>query len=156
MARTIDFGAQINRWVRQTQERQNAVFRESIQRLIDYMQKPVGAGGNMPVVTGFLRASLRVTLGRSDYQTIAAKGMTSVKYDESVITAVLINATIGDVISVRYLANYAWRIEEGFVGIDAAGRNYNQPGRGFVKLAAQRWPTIVRQVSAEAKRGAKP
>ncbi|MCP1550710.1 MULTISPECIES: HK97 gp10 family phage protein [Methylorubrum] len=138
---TVSFAAQVNDFVRQTQRRMEAVFRESAQRVITEMQTPVAQGGNMPVDTGFLRASLRITkdaplpmgAGRPDDAKTYA-------YNPTAASLVLAGAGIGDTLFASYTANYA-----GFVHYGREGR----PGRQWVTMAAQRWPTIVAQVSAE-------
>lgn len=115
------------------------------------MQTPVGAGGNMPIDTGFLRASLRVGVAPIALATMTNPGKGKVAYDESAYAVSLSRVQIGDIVSARYLANYARRMEMGFVGEDSAGREYNQKGYGFVRLAVQRWPSIVKRVCAELK-----
>ena len=58
---TVDFGAQIDAWVRKTEKRTLAVFRESTKRLLSQCQAR-GTGTGIPVDTGFARASLQVSL----------------------------------------------------------------------------------------------
>lgn len=147
----LSFDAQVTKWVQQTKQRQEAVFRESIQRLIEEMQTPVGQGGNMPIDTGFLRASLRLGIGPLSIAMVSNAGKTSTSYDAGVYAVTISKIKLGEVASARYIANYARRIEMGFVGEDSLGRSYKQKGYGFVRLAVQRWPTIVRQVCAELK-----
>lgn len=147
----VNFDAAVSAWVKQTQARMTAVFRESAQRVIEEMTTPVGAGGNMPVVTGFLRASLRVSIGGNPLLKTINNPSRAVVAFAPTYSLTLASAKIGDVITAVFIANYAQRIENGFVGTDASGREYNQGGRHFVKLAAQRWPTIVRQVCAELR-----
>jgi hypothetical protein len=150
-----NFAAQVSKWVQQTKGRQEAVFRESAQRVIEVMQTPVGAGGNMPVDTGFLRASLRVQIGRVDsLPAISATGAAH-SWDGGSVALVINGAKLGDMISAIYLANYARRINYGFVGQDSRGREYNQRGYLFVQKAGQQWQGIVRAVSAELKSRAK-
>lgn len=138
---TVSFAAQVNDFVRQTRRRMEAVFRESAQRVVTEMQTPVAQGGNMPVDTGFLRASLRITkdaplpmgLGRTDDAKTYA-------FNPTAASLVIAGAGIGDTLFASYTANYA-----GFVHYGREGR----PGRQWVTMAAQRWPAIVAQVSAE-------
>ena len=107
------------------------------------MQTPVARGGNLPVDTGFLRASLRVTLGDTlAPATAKPDGPGVFTYDPSTVQLTLIASKPADVITAAYGANYARFQEYG-----ARGR----PGRRFVALAAQQWPAIVAQVAAEAK-----
>jgi hypothetical protein len=150
------FTAQIDAWVATTKDRTEAVFKESAQRVVETMQKPVAAGGNMPVETGFLRASLRTTLNSPASGSIANPG-NPVQYDDGSVALAINGAELGDTIYAVYTAKYARRSEYGFVGEDSLGRTYNQVGRGFVRLAAQQWPQIVDQVANEAQsRSQKP
>src|SRR5690606_12512139 len=56
------FSGQVDDWVLATEKRLTAVLRESTRRVIEVMQTPVNEGGNMPIDTGFLRASLVVVV----------------------------------------------------------------------------------------------
>lgn len=137
------FKAQLDAWAKETQQRIEAVHRESTQRVIEEMQRPVAAGGNLPVDTGFLRASLVASLGTP---TMAVRekpeGDAAHSYDAGQVTLVIASAKLTDVIFATYGANYARFVEYG-----ARGR----PGRAFVGLAAQKWQRIVSEVAAEAK-----
>lgn len=147
------FSTQVDDWVRATTARMEAVFKESCQRLVAQAQTPVSAGGHMPVDTGFLRASGLASsngptplnpeaVGEKDKQYTFNFGQT-----ETVIASL----TLGMRFYFCWTAAYAARIEYGFSGQDSKGRNINQAGRGFVRLAAQNWPMIVRAVTAEAR-----
>lgn len=134
------FAAQVDAWVAKTKERTEAVFKESAQRVLAEAQKPVGAGGNMPVDTGFLRASLQATINAPVAAvTFRTEGQ---QYDAASVALVIAGAQLGDTIYGVYTANYARYVEYGSRG---------RAGRGFVRLAAQQWPQIVSQVVAEAK-----
>lgn len=137
----VSFSSQVNDWVRQTEQRVEAVFRESAQRVISDMQTPVAEGGNMPVDTGFLRASLQVGTGGPAPMTRGrpAEGG-SYAYAPTAAALAIAGAQIGQTIYASYTANYA-----GFVHYGRAGK----PGRQWVTMAAQRWPQIVAAVAGE-------
>jgi len=126
-----------------TKQRGEAIFREASQRVIEVMQTPVGAGGNMPVKTGFLRATLRATLGEPGFsvQYNTSDG-TSYTYDASATSLIIASARLGDRISAVYTANYAFFVNYG---------TSKMPPRQFVGLAAQQWQRIVSEVNAEAQ-----
>jgi hypothetical protein len=151
-----NFAATVDAWTAATKQRMLAVRNHSIERVVEVMQTPVGAGGNMPVDTGFLRSSLQFTMGEANYMLRenpnpdAAKGSLDSFSTEALIT-VLLGADLGDAIEAVYTAAYARRLEYGFQGADSLGRVYNQAGRRFVGLAAQQWPKIVEDAIAEAK-----
>ena len=138
-----NFAAQVSAFVAQTNERITAVFRESVQRVVEEMQTPVAAGGNMPVDTGFLRSSLMVTNGSPTPMDKPNPGGTFAYADGGVAMTIL-DAKIGDELFACYTANYAAALEYG-----ARGRT----GRGFVRLAAQQWPAIVNKASADLQSG---
>jgi hypothetical protein len=137
------FSATVDAWVAETEERLIAVFREAAQRVIEKMQVPVGAGGNMPVDTGFLRASLLATLN-SPAEAIRFKpeNVEAFAYADQQVALVIAAARIGDTIYAVYTANYARFQEYGTEG---------RAGRGFVRLAAQQWQQVVSEVAAEAQ-----
>lgn len=135
------FSAAVSQWVRDTKERQTAVYRESAQRVFALAQTPVGAGGNMPVDTGWLRGSLVVNLGT---EVPAARekpeGVAAVPPADFAFT--IAKADIETPVTGYWTASYARHVEFG-----ARGRS----GRRFVALAAQRWPQIVAEVCREAE-----
>ena len=130
MAQT--FTAQMRAFSDKTKEQMQAVLSASVQDVVEEAQRPVAQGGRMPVKTSFLRNSLVSELNGSevgkgaDSYTLAAAGIAP-----------------GDVARFGYTAEYALRMENGFVGEDALGRTYNQSGRHFVEGAAAQWPSIV-------------
>jgi hypothetical protein len=132
------FTAQINAWVAKAEARIEAVRKESAQRVIEVMQTPVAAGGNMPVSTGFLRASLVVSTAPV-LQNRENPGA-SVTYDAGATSLAIAGSAPADVIYATYGANYASAQEYGTRG---------RQGRRFVALAAQQWPAIVNTVAAE-------
>lgn len=118
-----------------------AVVKESVQRTVDRMQKPTAKGGNMPVDTGFLRNSLQAGINMPKPGPGENPGNPAGYNDGDVILAIQA-AELGDTLWLTYSANYARYVEYG-----AQGR----PGRGFVRLATQRWQQTVSQVAIEAR-----
>lgn len=108
-----------------------------------------GGSGNLPVDTGFLRASLVATLGKTppSLVTYNPEGKRA-RYDPRRINAIIDQATLEQGINFTYTASYAYYVEMG-----AHGR----AGRRFVGLAIQRWPQIVsrssRSLEARIKNG---
>lgn len=141
------FSAQIDAWVKETKERQVAVFRESAQRITEEILLPVAKGGHMRVETGFMRASLSASLdgGLPQFQErpeAAVKasresGAPSIAFDISPVGLVISDADIGDTITFAFAANYARHVENRFAP---------------VRLGAQRWPQVVAEVAQDAKR----
>jgi hypothetical protein len=141
------FEAQVSAWVAKTRQRLDLVFKKSAQRVFEFAQTPVGAGGNLPVDTGYLRASARAAIGapNSIDPTMTNPKKTPTSYNPGTISLVINSAQLGQTLYMTYTAAYAASVNY--------GRN-GKSGRQFVGLAAQRWPVIVAQVSAELQRRA--
>lgn len=135
-----EFSASVSSWIAESVERTEAVFKESAQDVIEAANRPQGKGGNMPVDTGFLRASVRLSLEGPITAIIEGEGGTPQPID---YTATIANAQIGDTLHAAWTAKYARRINFGFSGEDSLGRSYSYPGTQFLGLALQKWPQIV-------------
>lgn len=138
------FSAAVDAWVRQTEDRMERVFKGSCQRLVSEAQTPVGAGGNMPIDTGFLRSSGIATTDSPTPMNPAHTPDKDKKYTFSMGSAegVIAGLKIGMTLYFTWTAIYARVVEYGGPG---------RAGRGFVRLAAQKWQSIVAQVTQEAK-----
>ncbi len=103
-----------------------------------------GGSGNIPVNTGFLRASLVVGIGTLNLPTTPPPENATgpFDWDEGQVNLVLNGAKMSDAIEARYTAVYARKAEY--------GGGTRRPRR-FVALAAQQWGAIVDQACAEAK-----
>lgn len=110
-----------------------------------------GGGGLLPVDTGFLRASLKVSIGEALPPIAETPDEGTFTWDPGEVSLALDGSKLSDTILAVYTAAYARRIEYGFKGKDSLGREYSQSGSRFVALAAQRWPQVVEQECAKAK-----
>jgi hypothetical protein len=140
----MSFTSDVRGWADRNQIALRAVAQESCQRIVAIAQTPSTKGGNMPIDTGFLRASVVGALN-SPVLTATAKpnGPTAFQYDGGVqVETALASLELGDVFHVAWTANYAIHVEYG-----ARGR----PGRAFARSAISRWQTTVAQVAAEAR-----
>lgn len=142
------FSAKVDAWTRKSKKRLLVVFQQSVQDVVDIMQTPVGAGGNMPVDTGFLRASLQAKIGspptgfKTKGRLEAGAYRAEVSATQMEYTLTINRAQLGDTIYAVYLANYAYFQEYGSQG---------RSGRGFVRLAAMQWPRIVQENIRKAR-----
>lgn len=127
------FGAKINDWVSQTEQRMEAVFKESAKRVIQKSQDGV------PIDTGFLKSSLQVAI---DAPVPPATRPQSTPRPGPNISAVIAGAKLGSTITAGYTANYALHVHYG---------TSRMAPRPFVSLAVAQWQQIVDQVSREAK-----
>ncbi len=134
----LGFANVVDEWVSQVEGRATAVFREASQRVIET------ATTGIPVDTGFARASGRASLASMPPIDPGAtnKGKSTAPLDFGSITAVISTAELGQTIYWGVTAAYALPLEYG---------HSKQAPAGFVRLAAEQWPTIVAQVTAEAK-----
>lgn len=133
-----DFTATVNDWVKQTTERQLAVFKQSTQTLVSKMQQRI------PVDTGYARSSIVASLDAMPEINPGSRGVkgAAYSYDGSDVVVTIAGATISDTIYVGYTASYVQYLEYG---------HSNQAPTGFVGISAMEWPKIVEQVSAELK-----
>lgn len=122
------FTAQIKAFADRTQEKIEAVVKQSAQEVFTIAQTPKAQGGRMPVDTGFLRNSLIASLngstvgGGADAYVLAVAG-----------------AELGDTIFAGWTASYARFMEYG---------TSKTPANFFMLSAAQQWGAIVERNAA--------
>lgn len=138
----LNFAAQVDAWVRETDARMAGVFRQSAQEVISEMQTPIGEGGNMPIDTGFLRSSLQVGVNTAPVPANRPKPGGPQVYNPSVASVAIAGANIGDTIVASYSASYAPYVEYGTEG---------RAPRRFVGLAIAQWQAIVERVASRLK-----
>ncbi len=142
-----------------------AVFRDKSLRRVAYARNygtmllveeivrnlSLGAPG---VVTGFLRSSLVAStafiplFGDEEPQ----EGKRYASPDWASLEATIMSAKITEPLFIGLSAVYARRLEYGFVGPDALGRVYNQPGYGFIARAMQRRKAFLEEAAKAARR----
>lgn len=144
MAQTLTFGAAMDRWALQLRSRATAIFRESVQEVVSIAQTPVAQGGNMPVDTGWLRASIRGSNESMPQVNPSAKAGPAT-YDPGQIILVIAGTELGQPLYIGYTAAYAAAQEFG---------TSKMPPRAFVALAATQWPQIVNANIERAKQRA--
>lgn len=135
---STSFTAAVSDWVRETEQRMTAVFRQASQEIIQDMQN------RTPVDTGFARASVVVSTSAMPSIDPNKKGAAGGSYapDVTEISLATAGAEIGQTIFAGYTAAYALALEYG---------HSKQAPNGMVRLAAQRWPAVVAEVSARAQ-----
>lgn len=139
------FSATVDRWVRKSKARGEAIFKESAQRTIEMSQEqgpslknPGGGGGRLPVDSGFLRASGQASLsGMPTGPKRAPTGKARYDYNSDDATLTISRARLGDTIHFGWTAAYARKMEAKY---------------GFQRSAVQAWRRTVSEVVAEAKR----
>lgn len=138
------FSEVVGAWASATPKRLSAVHKRSIEKLAIEMTRTKAEGGNVPVRSGNLYRSL---LASTTAMPKTAEG----PFPGSNVASVVATLRLNDTIWLGYQAKYARRVNNGFVGADALGRVYNQPGNYFVERAIAMWPQIVREAVEEVK-----
>ena len=123
------FDKQVTAWARKSEQRLLLTYRQSLQDIVEEAQEPVGSGGNMPVISSFLRNSGDAALNQLPVgETVKPEDYVPRSWDAEAALLVINRATFEDKFFFGWTAVYANRVEE---------------KRGFARLAAQRWPQIV-------------
>ncbi len=140
----LEFGAQVDAWIRESKARITAVFHEATQRTVSLAQLPVAKGGRMPVDTGFLRYGIRASLSAMPPVIPTSHGVHGAHYEYAPgeISLVINQAKLGQTIYIGYTASYAAYVEYG---------TSKRPARGFVGNAALQWQATVNQVVENLK-----
>lgn len=138
------FTESISSWASQTPKRIEAVHKRSLEKLAVEMTRTKAEGGNVPVDTGNLYRSLVAS-------TSGLPPTSNQRSAGSNATAVIATLSPSQTIWFGYTAEYARRMELGFVGADSLGRVYNQQGNYFVQRAIAMWPQIVAESVQEVR-----
>jgi hypothetical protein len=129
------FSAIVSDWCRAEPERIEAVAKAAVQEVISIAQTPVSAGGNLPVDTGFMRASLTAEPGLTvPAATRASGGDAPHSFDATSVNLTIANADLETGLTFAWTANYSRHVHYG---------TSKMQGRPFLTLAAQRWPQIL-------------
>ncbi|MNR11049.1 hypothetical protein D3C85_1273300 [compost metagenome] len=139
------FSSTVGEWVKGVEGAVEAVVHGSTQEVAAIMQVPGpsvanpsgGEGGAMPVQDGFLRASL-VATHSGDFPAATTKpdGDGRYSYSPGPVNLSIVGSPVPGRVTLTYTANYSRFMEVRY---------------GFVRLAAQRWPSIVSEEVAKAR-----
>ena len=143
------FADTVDQWTKETEQRMTAVWRQSIDDLADTMNRTRANGGRLPHLTGNLMRSLLASTS-----AMPSTGAPNAKYIGQDVGLVTAGLQLDQTVWLGYQANYARRLNYGFVGQDSLGRTYNQAGAHFVEGAIAEWPNIVLMAVSKIKAGA--
>ena len=143
------FADTVDAWTKETEQRMTAVWRQSIDDLAEVMNRTRSNGGRLPHRTGNLMRSLLASTAGP-----IPMGEPGAKYAGTDIGLTTAGLQLDQTIWIGWQANYAHRLNYGFVGEDSLGRNYNQAGAHFLEAAIADWPNIVRMAVSKIKAGA--
>lgn len=144
------FAADVAKFAKLTKQNLRYVAVNAIQDVVEAAQTPqpsvkrTGGSfevGKIPVDTSELINSLVSGIG-------AAGGAAG---PDSYVVA-LAGFELGDYMRFNWTAPYALRIEAGFTGTDALGRQYNQAGRHFVGANAARFSEFVMKYAQQVSK----
>jgi hypothetical protein len=128
------FSAQVDDWIAKSERLSMAVLQQATQAVINEANTPVAKGGRMRVDTGFLRNSLKASIG-SMPSGASAPG----NWDDSEVVLTLTRLQPGQVFYAGWTANYA-RPREHF--------------DGFLRMATQKWQQQVDAAARQLKQRA--
>src|SRR5690625_5099120 len=118
----MSFADDVKRWAQRTRNQMRDVFQRATVLLAEEMAKPQPEGAT-PHKTGNLTSSLLAQVnGRVNV------GSPGDEYAGTDVGLAVASAVLGDSITLGFQANYAHRLNYGFVGEDSLGRTYNQQG----------------------------
>lgn len=128
------FSDQVGAFVAKSEARSRAVFRQSIQDVIEDAQQRVN------VDTGFLRSTGDTALNSLPIgETDPSENGGAFVWDADAALSVIAQAKLGDTVFFGWSARYAPFVERRF---------------GFMRLAAQNWQQIVRANAQRLEKGA--
>jgi hypothetical protein len=145
-----EFTADVRRFADLTRKNMRYVAAEAIQDVVEAAQTPQPSvkrtggtfiEGKIPVDTADLINSLVSGINGSG----GAEGAAS-------YSVAIAGFELGDTLTFEWTQPYALRIEQGFVGTDSEGRQFNQAGRHFVGANAARFSDFVEARVAEVRR----
>lgn len=134
----MGFGDDVARWSGKAVKRATDIRNAAAQDMVREVTKTVRQGGRLPIRTGNLRRSLLAST-----TAMPAMGGPGELYRGSTPGLVIAQAKLTDTIYLGFQANYARRMNYGFVGADSLGRSYHNQGFHFIEAAALKWPEFV-------------
>lgn len=136
------FSAVVGKWASQSEARITAVRNRAIELLAEDMSNTIPNGGRVPFQTGNLARSILAS-------TQGMPKTSDAQFSGSNVGLVTATLAAGQPVWLGYQANYAKRMNFGFVGADVLGRVYNQAGYHFIEAAIANWSAHVKQAATE-------
>ena len=152
------FGKQVEAFVKETNLRLRLVLREAVQETISKAQRVMirsdaspeavlqsaleGGDGRMPVITGFLRASILATIDK----------VPSGQSDNPGKEEFSVGSYVGEPVSVALLKWDPNRDETLYVGWTAHYAKYVEAHRGFMQGAVELWDVNVKKAVKKVER----
>lgn len=131
----MGFADDVAAWAKQAERGMEQAFGRAVDLLAEEINTPRPAGP-LPHKDGNLMRSLRASTSPIP---MGEPGEDYTAEDVGLVTATL---TADDQVFLGWRANYAHRQNYGFVGTDAAGRQYDQAGAHFIEHGVAQWDQI--------------
>lgn len=132
--------------MRQKQNVQNLLPRVVI-AMAELMARTIPDGGRTPIDTGNLSRSVTISAGARPN-----RGGGDLRYTRQDFASASTAVAATGQAWIVWRAEYAHRVNYGFVGNDSLGRYYNQSGYGFAESAIASYPAVVAGVVATMKK----
>jgi len=126
--------ATVSKFIGKTERRTEAIVKQSVQDLIEFVQLPTGKGGRMRIDTGFLRSTGQASLTGMPTGPSRPTSDEKVFYDDGsgevpdTVILTIVRFKLGDRIWFGWTANYA---------------KYREGHDAFLRLGVQNWQAIV-------------
>lgn len=141
----------VDEWVKETQRRIEAVVKTASQSVAIESNKAVGAGGQMRVDTGFLRASQAGQVGSMPSGETAPDKATAAKHSKAREAGQQLSPSYAPTNEVSFKL-LAWDLKDPFyIGWTANYARYREMHDGFLKTQTQNWQKHVDAAAAKAK-----
>lgn len=139
-----NFSATVKDFSQKTKEAMDTILREATEDTVQQINLPRAKGGPMPVDTGFLRNSMAADInGSGEFSTVKPATKDDAGSGSGAVSLLINDFEGGQIMHIAWTAVYAARVNYGYVGEDSLGRNYANPGAGFIESGAARWPHFV-------------
>lgn len=130
------FVVAVDAWIAKAKDRQDRVIQLAAQMALQRIKELT------PVDTGNLRANWTIVRG-SKAEALAGAEPRPSESEQAILTL-----RAGDAFTLINPVIYAARINYGFVGTDALGRYYDQPGVHMLEKVVTELPEIFRKAAA--------
>lgn len=130
------FKIQVDEWILKSQELTEVIVKDAAQEMAISASEPVGKGGRMPIITGFLRNSITANIGSlPSGENKKPKEYVGV-WNPTELVATINRMKLGDKLFIGWTAIYAQKREN---------------ERVFMRTAAQNWPQFVAESTNKLK-----
>ncbi len=153
MATGASFAADMAKWGASNKERVDALVRQSIQEMCITVQNNSAPPTGPNVVTAFFINNWQPSIGAPPPMKPKQNDGTAggQKDSDAELSLVIAGLEVGDVFYYANATVYGPRLNWGFTGADALGRNVHQKGLFFMEKSLAQWDQVVTRVAADLR-----